>query len=131
MAIEFMEFTHEDKSRFEPFFQAPSIDKMHADLSPTDFERFLGYMFFSAGFNVENVSLRRMPRGPGVDLNVYQPANPRKVFARIEARRYDPEGSGITLEDVLRGPHNPAKVTGNGELNEQELQDLMAYVKAL
>lgn len=102
MAIEFMEFTHEDKSRFEPFFQAPSIDKLHADLSPTDFERFLGYMFFSAGFNVENVSLRRMPRGPGVDLNVYQPANPRKVFARIEARRYDPEGSGITLEDVLR-----------------------------
>lgn len=102
MPIEFMEFTHEDKARFEPFFQAPSLEKLHADLSPTEFECFLGYMFFSAGFNVENVSLRRMPRGPGVDLNVYQPSNPRRVFARIEARRYDPKGNGITLDDVLQ-----------------------------
>lgn len=102
MTIEFMEFTHEDKTHFEPFFQAPSIKNIYDQLSPTDFERFLGYMFFSAGFNVENVSLRRIPRGPGVDLNLYQPSNLRKPFARIEARRYDPEGNGISTEDVLQ-----------------------------
>ena len=102
MTIEFMEFTHEDKARFEPFFLAPSIERIYGDLTPTDYERFLGYMFFSAGFSVENVSLRRIPRGPGVDLNLYLATNPRRPFARIEARRYDPTGSGISLEDVLQ-----------------------------
>jgi chromosome partitioning protein len=58
-------------------------------------------MFFSAGFAVENVSLQHIPRGPGVDLNLYQPNNTRRIFARIEARRYDPAGAGISKEDVL------------------------------
>ncbi len=102
MDIEFMEFTHEDKTRFEPFFHAPSIQSIYGQLTPAEFERFLGYMFFSAGFSVENVSSRHIPRGPGVDLNLYQPSNLRKPFARIEARRYDPDGNGISLEDVLR-----------------------------
>lgn len=102
MAVEFMEFTLEDKAHFEPFFRAPTIENIYNQLTPGEFERFLGYMFFSAGFDVENVSARHIPRGPGVDLNLYQPANPRKAFARIEARRYDPTGNGISLDDVLQ-----------------------------
>lgn len=102
MPVEFMEFTHEDKTRFEPFFQAPSIENIYNQLTPTDFERFLGYVFFSAGFSVENVSLRHIPRGPGVDLNLYQPNNTRKPFARIEAKRFDPAGSGVPLDVVLQ-----------------------------
>lgn len=102
MPDDFMAFTLEDNTRFEPFFRAPSIEKIYTELSPDDFERFLGYMFFSAGFTVENVSMRRIPRGPGVDLHLYQPGNLRKPFARIEARRYDPAGNGISLDDVLQ-----------------------------
>lgn len=101
MTVEFMEFTLDDKTRFEPFFKEPSIPSIYGQLSPTDFERFLGYMFFSAGFNVENVSEKHIPRGPGVDLNLYQGNNTRHPFARIEARRYDPAGQGISLDDVL------------------------------
>lgn len=102
MPAEFMEFTLEDKARFEPFFQDPSIDSLYHQLTPAEFERFLGCMFFSAGFQVENVSARHIPRGPGVDLNLYHPGNVRKTFARIEARRYDPSGGGISLDDVLQ-----------------------------
>jgi hypothetical protein len=32
---------------------------------------------------------------------------------------------------VLTGDHNPAKVTGNGELTAEKLQDLIAYLKTL
>jgi len=102
MDIKFMEFSHEDKTRFEPFFQAPSIENIYGQLTPVEFERFLGYMFFSAGFSVENVSNSHIPRGPGVDLNLYQPSKLHKPFARIEAKRFDPAGSGVSLDVVLR-----------------------------
>lgn len=102
MPIDFMEFTHEDKTRFEPYFQAPSIERIYSQLTPSDFERFLGYMFFSAGFSVENVSNQRIPRGPGVDLNLYQASNTSEPFARIEAKRFDPLGSGVSLNTVLQ-----------------------------
>ncbi len=102
MAVEFMEFTHEDKARFEPFFLTPSIEQLHSQLTPTEFERFLGYMFYCAGFAVEHVASVHVPYGPGVDLNLYSNASKHKPFARVEARRYDPEGSGIGVNDVFK-----------------------------
>lgn len=102
MAIDFMEFTHEDKARFEPYFLTPSIEALHAQLTPTDFERFLGYMFFCGGFEVEHVASVKVPYGPGVDLNLYASTSADKPFARVEARRYSPEGSGIGVNDVFR-----------------------------
>jgi hypothetical protein len=36
-----------------------------------------------------------------------------------------------SLEQVLRGPHNPDLVTGRGTLTEAERTDLIAYVKSL
>lgn len=41
------------------------------------------------------------------------------------------DGRARSLEDVLKGPHNPAKVTRQGELSDAELQDLIAYLKSL
>lgn len=102
MVIKFMEFTHADKARFEPFFLAPSIEALHAQLTPTEFERFLGYMFFCAGFAVEHVASVHVPYGPGVDLNLYESTSAYKPFARVEARRYAPEGPGISVNDVFR-----------------------------
>jgi DNA-binding beta-propeller fold protein YncE/cytochrome c2 len=41
------------------------------------------------------------------------------------------DGRARTLEKLLTGPHNPAKVTGEGELSEEERADLIEYLKTL
>ena len=50
------------------------------------------------------------------------------VFDRV---RYLHDGRAESLEEVLTGPHNPAKVTGRGELTAEEMKDLLAYLKSL
>lgn len=55
---------------FEDLFRNPSCVRMHDELSPDDFEVFVDYVFTCAGYAVEDVSERRFPRGPGVDLNL-------------------------------------------------------------
>jgi DNA-binding beta-propeller fold protein YncE len=58
----------------------------------------------------------------------YYPPSLRGVYDRIS---YLHDGRSSTLDEVLRGPHNPAKVTGNGELTDAEFKDLIAYLKSL
>ncbi len=42
------------------------------------------------------------------------------------------DGKVASLEDLLKGPHNPAQVAGSGEpLTEQEILDLVAYLRSL
>lgn len=41
------------------------------------------------------------------------------------------DGSALSLEDLLRGVHNPSRVTGVDKLNEQEMSDLLAYLRSL
>jgi YVTN family beta-propeller protein len=41
------------------------------------------------------------------------------------------DGRSRSLEDLLTGPHNPARVTGQGELTAEERQDLLAYLRSL
>lgn len=41
------------------------------------------------------------------------------------------DGRSTTLREVLTGPHNPQRVTGQGELTDEELEDLIAYLKSL
>jgi hypothetical protein len=41
------------------------------------------------------------------------------------------DGRARSLEEVLTGPHNPARVTGRGELSADELKDLLAYLRSL
>ena len=35
------------------------------------------------------------------------------------------------VEEILQGAHNPQRVTGNGTISDDELRDLVAYVKSL
>lgn len=99
--VEFMEFSLTDKARFEPFFQKPNIASLVNDMSDLEFERFLGYMFFCAGFAVEHVGPHHIPHGPGVDLNLYFSPTSRKPAARIEAKHFDPTGPGVPLSTVV------------------------------
>ena len=41
------------------------------------------------------------------------------------------DGRAKSLEQLLTGPHNPAKVAGTGELTSDELHDLIEYLKSL
>jgi cytochrome c peroxidase len=41
------------------------------------------------------------------------------------------DGRAANLEELLDGPHNPAKVTGLGELNAEERRDLIEYLRSL
>jgi cytochrome c peroxidase len=41
------------------------------------------------------------------------------------------DGRARTLEQLLTGPHNPAKVTGEGELSAEERADLIEYLRTL
>ncbi|MBL8826529.1 MAG: c-type cytochrome [Planctomycetaceae bacterium] len=41
------------------------------------------------------------------------------------------DGRSKSLDDVLTGPHNPANVTGNGELSPDQRRDLIAYLNSL
>jgi DNA-binding beta-propeller fold protein YncE len=69
--------------------------------------------------------------GLGSKGDVYQGYNPpslRGVFDRIV---YLHDGRAKSLEEVLKGSHNPAKVTGNGELSDQEMKDLLVYLRSL
>jgi cytochrome c peroxidase len=41
------------------------------------------------------------------------------------------DGRARSLRDVLTGPHNPSAVTGLGELSDEELDDLLAFLQSL
>lgn len=65
---------------------------------------------------------------PGDVYKGYNPPSLRGVYDRV---LYMHDGRARSLEEVLRGPHNPAKVTGKGELTNKELTDLLAYLRSL
>ena len=41
------------------------------------------------------------------------------------------DGRARTLEEVLKGAHDPVKLSGRGELTDAERSDLIAYLKSL
>lgn len=52
----------------------------------------------------------------------------RGVYRRVRLLH---EGNANTLEDLLKGLHAPEKVTGNGELTDEERRDLIEYLKSI
>ncbi len=58
----------------------------------------------------------------------YNTPSLRGVFDRT---KWIHDGRAASLEALLRGPHNPAQVTGLGELTDEELKDLLQYIKTL
>ena len=83
---------------FESMFKIPSLEDMHS-LDPTDFERFVAYVFTCAGYTVEHVAREHLPFGPGVDLNLYASPGAKKPIARVEVKRYAPANK-VSLDEV-------------------------------
>jgi YVTN family beta-propeller protein len=69
--------------------------------------------------------------GTGERTDRYRGYNPPSLLGVYDRVMYLHDGRARTLEEVLRGPHSPERVTGRGKLSEAELSDLLAYVKSL
>lgn len=69
--------------------------------------------------------------GLGSEKDKYDGFNTPSLIGVFRKVRLLHDGRAKTLEEVLAGDHNPAKVTGNGELTPDELKDLIAYLKTL
>lgn len=61
----------------------------------------------------------------------YRGHNPPSLRGTYDKDPYLHDGRSKTLHDLLKGPHSPDNVTGLGELTDQELDDLVEYVKSL
>lgn len=64
--------------------------------------------------------------------DAYRGYNPPSLRGVYDKDPYLHDGRSKTLRDALVGPHNPDTVAGgSGELSDQELDDLIAYLKSL
>ncbi len=87
--------------------------------------------------------MQHLPRRPRADRrqvhvsgleepdDAYWGYNPPSLRGVYDKDPYLHDGRAKTLRDALSGPHNPEDVTGLGSLNEDELDDLIAYLKSL
>jgi DNA-binding beta-propeller fold protein YncE len=69
--------------------------------------------------------------GTGDKGDVYRGYNPPSLLGIHDRTLFLHDGRTKTLEETLKGPHSPAKVTNKGALTEQELADLIEYLKSL
>ena len=69
--------------------------------------------------------------GTGERGDVYRGYNPPSLLGVYDRMSYLHDGRAATLEESLRGPHSPQRVTGRDSLSEIELHDLLAFVKSL
>jgi len=69
--------------------------------------------------------------GLGKPNDRYKGHNPPTLLGIYDRVLYLHDGRSRSLEDLLKGPHNPDKVTGNGDLTPDELRDLIEYLKSL
>ena len=69
--------------------------------------------------------------GTGSRRDVYKGYNPPSLLGVYDRIRYLHDGRAGSLEEVLRGPHNPDMVTARGELTDDELRDLLEFLRSL
>jgi cytochrome c peroxidase len=69
--------------------------------------------------------------GLGSDDDVYDDYNTPSLHGIYDRVRFLHDGRASSLEEVLTGPHNPARVTGLGELSKDELESLLAYLRSI
>ncbi len=69
--------------------------------------------------------------GLGSPKDVYKGFNTPSLLALHNKVRYLHHGRAKSLEEVLTEYHDPAKVTGLGELTADERKDLIEYLKSL
>ncbi len=63
--------------------------------------------------------------------DVYEGFNPPSLRGVYDHDPYLHDGRAATLREVLTGDHAPDFVTGLGDLTEQELDDLIEYLKSI
>ncbi len=63
--------------------------------------------------------------------DVYKGYNPPSLRGLYDKDPYLHDGRAKTLREALRGPHSVENVTGLGDLSDNELDDLIAYLKTL
>lgn len=69
--------------------------------------------------------------GTGEPVDKYDGYNTPSLVGVARQVRWLHNGHAESLEELLTGAHNPADITGNGELTPSELADLIAYLKTL
>jgi cytochrome c peroxidase len=69
--------------------------------------------------------------GLGSPDDIYKEYNAPSLVGVYDRALFLHDGRARSLEEVLTGPHNPARVTGLGELSAKELRDLLAYLESL
>jgi cytochrome c peroxidase len=69
--------------------------------------------------------------GLGAPTDAYSEYNTPSLRGVYDRVRILHDGRARSLEEVLSGPHNPARVTGLGELSADEMRDLVAYLETL
>jgi YVTN family beta-propeller protein len=63
--------------------------------------------------------------------DAYKGYNPPSLRGTYDKDPYLHDGRAKTLRETLTGPHNPDELNGSGALTEDELSDLIAYLKSL
>ena len=63
--------------------------------------------------------------------DAYRGYNPPSLRGLYDKDPYLHDGRAKTLREALSGPHSADNVTGLGEISDQELDDLIAYLKTL
>jgi DNA-binding beta-propeller fold protein YncE len=69
--------------------------------------------------------------GLGAAGDAYKGYNPPSLLGTYDRILYLHDGRAQSLEEVLKGPHRPSLVNGQDDFTEPELQDLLAYLRAL
>ena len=69
--------------------------------------------------------------GLGVAGDAYRGFNTPSLLGVYDRLLYLHDGRSRSLEELLKGPHSPAKVTRKGELTAAELAELVEYLKSL
>jgi cytochrome c peroxidase len=69
--------------------------------------------------------------GLGSAQDVYPTYNTPSLVGVSRRVLFLHDGRSHNLRDVLTGPHNPSAVTGLGELSDEELEDLLAFLHTL
>jgi len=69
--------------------------------------------------------------GTGERGDVYSSYNPPSLVHVFDKIKYLHDGRAKSLRDVFTGAHDPNKFVGRGALTEQELSDLLEYLKSL
>jgi YVTN family beta-propeller protein len=69
--------------------------------------------------------------GLGSPADLYKGFNTPSLVGVYDRILYLHDGRARTLEEVLKGAHAPEKVTRQGALTAEELEDLIAYLRSL